>query len=250
MLLVPPYEVVADMPSQEVEIQIQTQNEGIDNNMNISQAGVNFIKSFEGLMLSPYKPVQEERYLTIGYGHYGADVTPNEVITTAQAEQMLKNDLASYVSGVAGLVKKPVNQNQFDALVSFAYNTGVQALGKSTLLKKLNDGDYVGASNEFGKWVHGAGGTVLQGLVNRREAEKELFLKPVPTAMVQVRVISTALNIRKLPNPQAPILKVANKGDVFNVTANINDWHEVLLDNKGTKGYAFGNNGTYLELVK
>lgn len=66
----------------------------------------------------------------------------------------------------------------------------------------------------------------------------------------QVRVIASALNIRKGPGNQYPVLQVAPKGKIFNVTANINDWHEVILDNKGGKGYAFGNNGTYLELIR
>lgn len=75
--------------------------------------------------------------------------------------------------------------------------------------------------------------------------------KPASGGIIgQVRVITDSLNIRKGPGPQNPVIRVAKKGEVFNVTGNLNDWHEVLLDGKGDKGYAFGNNGQYLELVR
>jgi GH24 family phage-related lysozyme (muramidase) len=146
--------------------------------MNISQVGVNLIKSFEGLELQAYKPVPTERYWTIGYGHYGSDVQEHQKITSAQAESMLKEDLKVYSYAVNQNVKVQINQNMFDALVSFSYNVGKEALRTSTLLKKLNAGDVIGASNEFDKWTHSAG-KVLTGLVIRRKAEKTLFLKPV-----------------------------------------------------------------------
>ncbi|MDP4087120.1 MAG: GH25 family lysozyme [Bacillota bacterium] len=75
----------------------------------------------------------------------------------------------------------------------------------------------------------------------------------IPTSnpiCAQVRVIASALNIRQGPGTQYPIVQVAKKGKIFNVTANINDWHEVILDNNGSKGYAYGNKGTYLELIR
>lgn len=144
--------------------------------MNISQVGVNLIKSFEGLVLHAYKPVPTERYWTIGYGHYGSDVREHDKITSQQAEEMLKQDLKVYAYSVSQNVKVKINQNQFDALTSFCYNVGKEGLRTSTLLKKLNAGDFSGASKEFEKWVHG-GGKVLPGLVTRRKAEKALFLK-------------------------------------------------------------------------
>jgi GH24 family phage-related lysozyme (muramidase) len=146
--------------------------------MNLSQVGVNLIKSFEGLKLEAYKPVPTEHYWTIGYGHYGSDVREHQKITSSQAEELLKQDLKVYAYSVSQNVKHVINQNQFDALVSFCYNVGKEALRTSTLLKKLNAGDIIGAGNEFEKWVHG-GGKVLPGLVTRRKAEKTLFLKPV-----------------------------------------------------------------------
>jgi GH24 family phage-related lysozyme (muramidase) len=146
--------------------------------MNISQAGIDLIKKFEGCRLKAYKAVKSEIYYTIGYGHYGSDVKEGQVITQAEANSLLEMDLRKFVLGVNALLKVPVNQNQFDALVSFAFNCGVGALQKSTLLKYINKNDFKSAVNEFEKWVH-AGGKILNGLVNRRAAEKALFLKVV-----------------------------------------------------------------------
>ena len=96
-------------------------------------------------------------------------------ITAAEAELLLTVDLSRFEIGVSKLVKVFLNQNQFDALVCFSFNLGLGSLGGSTLLKKLNLGDYTGASLEFPKWTH-AGGVILPGLVKRRAAEKALFL--------------------------------------------------------------------------
>jgi lysozyme len=147
--------------------------------MKTSQNGVNLIKSFEGLVLHAYKPVSTEKYWTIGYGHYGSDVQEGSAISKEEAEQLLKYDLGKYEYGVSQMVQVPLNVNQFDSLVSFAYNCGLDALRTSTLLKKLNAKDYQGAAKEFDKWVH-AGGKTLAGLVRRRAEEKALFLKPIP----------------------------------------------------------------------
>lgn len=178
---------------------------------NISTNGVKFIKQFEGFVNHAYKPVSDEIYYTIGYGHYGPDVRVGQTITEPQAEQLLANDLQRYVSGVASLVHVSLNQNQFDALVSFAYNVGVGALGKSTLLTKLNAGDYKGAALEFPKWVYGAGGLALQGLVNRRHAEQNLFNTPV----VQPAPVPQPAPVQPTPAPTLPSdlpLQVGSKG--------------------------------------
>lgn len=142
-----------------------------------SSNGIETLKQFEGCVLHSYKPVPTEELYTIGYGHYGSKA--NEIITQEEAEQLLKNDLKIVEFGINNLVKVPINQNQFDALVSFSFNVGFSALRNSTLLKKLNANDFEGASNEFDKWIH-AGNKVLAGLVERRKTEKQLFLKPVP----------------------------------------------------------------------
>ena len=143
--------------------------------MNISQTGINLIKSFEGLRTKAYKAVPTEKYYTIGYGHYGSDVRVNQVISEKEAEKLLRDDVQSFVDGVNKLVKVDVTQNQFDALVSFAYNVGLSALKSSTLLQYLNAGNFQKAADEFLRW-NKSGGKVYTGLVKRREQERALFL--------------------------------------------------------------------------
>ena len=139
--------------------------------MSLSSGGLDLIKSHEGLRTSAYQdPVG---VWTIGYGHTGT-AKPGQKITEAQAEQLLRKDVGWAEDAVRKNVKVPLTQGQFDALVSFTFNLGAGALGRSTLLKKLNAGDYAGAQAEFGKFVH-AGGRVLPGLVRRRGEEAALF---------------------------------------------------------------------------
>ncbi|BEM31262.1 lysozyme (plasmid) [Serratia marcescens] len=135
--------------------------------------GFNLIKEFEGLRLHTYK-CPADRW-TIGYGHT-ANASANDVITEAQAISLLYQDVAESEQAVNQYVHVPLTQNQFDALVSFVFNLGVGDFRTSTLLKKLNAGDYDDAAQEFGRWIH-AGGKALPGLVRRREAERALFLK-------------------------------------------------------------------------
>ena len=148
--------------------------------MQISENGLKFIEHFEGLRLSSYK--DSVGVWTIGYGTTvypdGRRVAKGDSCTIEQANQYIANDVKRFEVGVSDLVKVPLNQNQFDALVSFSYNLGLGALGGSTLLKKLNAKDYVGASNEFTKWIK-AGGKVLDGLTLRRQSEHNLFIQKV-----------------------------------------------------------------------
>ncbi|MNT87817.1 Lysozyme RrrD [compost metagenome] len=88
----------------------------------------------------------------------------------------MQNDLKKFEYAVNSAVNIPLNQNQYDALVSLTYNIGAAAFSKSTLVKKLNTGDILGAADQFDVWVN-AGGKRMQGLVNRRAKEKLLFLK-------------------------------------------------------------------------
>ncbi len=147
--------------------------------MQISEKGLNLIKKFEGLTLKPYLDVVNVP--TIGYGstYYenGMLVTlDDDSISEQRATEILKFTTDKmYGSFVNKAVKVKLNQNQFDALVSFAYNLGNGNLQQSTLLKKVNNNDFIGASLEFEKW-NKAGGKVLSGLTKRRTAEKELFL--------------------------------------------------------------------------
>lgn len=143
--------------------------------MKTSPKGIALIKSAEGLRLKAYPdPGTGGLPWTIGYGST-LGVTRTMVITAEQAEQMLAVDLARFERAVERLVEVPINQGQFDALVSFAYNVGEGNFAKSTLLRKLNAGDNQGAAEQFGRWVNAAG-KVLQGLVKRRAAERALFL--------------------------------------------------------------------------
>ena len=142
-----------------------------------SQKGIDLIKSFEGCRLTAYQ--DSVGVWTIGYGHT-AGVYQGMTITEKEAEDFLRSDLGTSESAVNRLVTYSMNQNQFDALVSFTFNVGSGNFGSSTLLKKLNQGDITGAANEFDKWIQ-AGGQVLEGLVKRRAAEKELFLNGTVT---------------------------------------------------------------------
>eukprot|EP01053_Blabericola_migrator_P010060 Blabericola_migrator_1__10059@NODE_5586_length_725_cov_552_644377_g3631_i0_p1_GENE_NODE_5586_length_725_cov_552_644377_g3631_i0NODE_5586_length_725_cov_552_644377_g3631_i0_p1_ORF_typecomplete_len150_score3_18Phage_lysozyme/PF00959_19/1_1e39_NODE_5586_length_725_cov_552_644377_g3631_i0201650 len=147
--------------------------------MQTSNNGVELIKHFEGCRLTAYPdPATAGAPWSIGYGWTqpvdGKPVRPGMTIEQPTAERLLKTGLQSYENEVSKLVKVPVTQGQFDALVSFNYNLGARALSTSTLLKKLNAGDYEGAAEEFPRW-NKAGGKVMNGLTRRREAELALF---------------------------------------------------------------------------
>jgi lysozyme len=133
------------------------------------------IKSFEGLELEAYLCPSD--VWTIGYGHTKG-VKEGDTVTKEEAEKLLDEDLAFFRNGVKRLVKVDLNENQFGALVSFAYNLGLGSLESSTLLKILNAGDYDGAADQLLRW-NKSKGKVLTGLVRRREAERAVFLTPV-----------------------------------------------------------------------
>lgn len=144
--------------------------------MKTSSKGIDFIKSFETLQLKAYKAVQTEQYYTIGYGHYGPDVIPGTTITETEAERLLAEDLADTERAVSNSTAGwNLKQCQFDALVSFAFNVGVNAFQNSTLLKLVKQGaDETTIRAEFGKWCH-SGGRVLKGLQRRRQAEADMY---------------------------------------------------------------------------
>jgi lysozyme len=147
-----------------------------DSAMTVSAKGLDLIKHFEGFFPKAY--LCPAKVWTIGWGHTGkrhndGTVTKGRVITRAEGERLLAEDLESkYARDVRRLVNVRLSQGEFDALVSFHFNTG--ALGRSTLLRKLNEGNRAGAAQEFGRWTRG-GGRVLPGLVRRRKAERHLF---------------------------------------------------------------------------
>lgn len=148
--------------------------------MKISNNGLDLIKQFEGFSSAPY--LCPAKIPTVGFGstYYedGTKVTLKDKPITEQRATQLLEFVANktFSENINKVVKVPLNQNQFDALVSFAYNIGNKNFNWSTLLKKLNLSDYEGASLEFGRWNQ-ANGKILNGLVSRRQKEKELFLR-------------------------------------------------------------------------
>lgn len=143
-----------------------------------SENCIKLITTFEGLSLVAYKPKGESKdkpYLTIGYGHYGKDVKKGQKITAKKALQLLQKDLQKSIKAVNNKKYCPVfsqlNQNQFDALVSFTFNCGTGSL--QTLCKGRN---VKTIGNKLKLYVK-SGGKTLNGLVRRRKAEQELFFK-------------------------------------------------------------------------
>jgi len=153
----------------------------------INAAGLSLVRDFEGCRLVAYDDLDPDRVLrpgdrlrgtlTIGHGHTGPDVQIGQRITAEQAERLLAEDLGEAERGVAALARVPLAENEFAALVSLAFNIGLGSFGKSTLLRKLNAGDRLGAAAEFRRW-NKAGGRALAGLSRRRAAEAALFLTP------------------------------------------------------------------------
>jgi lysozyme len=140
----------------------------------ISERGLAIIREFEGLRLKAYPdPASGGDPWTIGYGHT-LDVEPGDTCTLEEAEQWLLDDCADAEVAILRHVKVPLSQGQLDALISFVFNLGAGNFAKSTLLRKLNAGDYVGAWQEFGRW-NNAAGKVMPGLTRRRAAEAKLF---------------------------------------------------------------------------
>lgn len=141
------------------------------NTRRISPKGIALIKEFEGCKLTAYRDAVG--VWTIGYGSTGAHVKPGMTITQAEAEKLLLDDLDRFESAVAKYAKV-ATQDQFDALVSFAFNVGPEALRTSTLLRLHNEGQYALAAEQFARW-NKAGGKVMAGLTRRRAAEAALY---------------------------------------------------------------------------
>ncbi|MEM9705641.1 MAG: glycoside hydrolase family protein [Pseudomonadota bacterium] len=153
--------------------------------MKTSQTGVDLIKRFEGLELEAYEDIAG--ILTIGYGHTGPDVKPGMRISEQEAENILRRDLQRFERGVTSNTSVDINQNEFDALVSFSFNVGVGAYQRSTARKRLNRGDRIGAAEALTWWNKATVDGVLRpvtGLTRRRAAERALFLTPVEPASV------------------------------------------------------------------
>ena len=193
--------------------------------MQTSQNGIDLIKRFEGCRLTAYKPVAAEQYYTIGYGHYGADVKKGQTITQAQAEELLKTDLVRYENYVKQYVKFGMNQNQFDALVSFCYNCGAGSL--QTLVKNRQPATVAEKMLLYNK---GAGGVVLAGLAKRRQAERQLFLTPVQKQEVDDEMVESSkiivdgkeITVSRILKDGTNYIKIRDVGDVFGYTVSAN----------------------------
>jgi lysozyme len=212
--------------------------------MKLSQAGIDFIKSFEGYhrrlpngdcvaYLCPANVV------TIGYG-CTEGIKRGMVWTHAQALQALENELSKFEAAVNRLVTVDVNQNEFDALVSFAYNCGEGALARSSILKQLNAGNREAAARGFALWNRG-GGRVLPGLVRRRRDEAAMFLRPVE------KPLEPDMPQAVDPPPAKPegsrILAAASSGETVAVGAGLGGIGLSFAD-------ALGYGGQILPLVK
>lgn len=172
--------------------------------MKISESGIELLKRFEGLELEAYQDIAG--IWTIGYGHTGADVQPGMKISERDAEELLRRDLKPREQAVASATKVALNQNEFDALVSFVYNVGAAAFRSSTALKRLNKGDRVGAADALTWWNKATVGGVLRevlGLTRRRAAERALFLTPTEIANVRDPELLDE-NTRATPIEDAP----------------------------------------------
>lgn len=191
----------------------------------ISNEGLNLIKRFEGCRLTAYKPVASEKYYTIGWGHYGPDVRPGQTITQKQADNLLRQDIGQY-EGYVNLLDMTFTQNQFDALVSFCYNCGPGNL--HTLTKNRTHAQIADALLNYNK----GGGVVLNGLVKRRVAERELFLKPDKETNCEgseglYKVTASALNVRSGLGTNYRIIRVLKKNDVVEVNTICHGWGQL-----------------------
>ena len=159
--------------------------------MNTGETGLNLIKAYEGLRLSA-RPEEAapgddrgQASWTVGYGHRAARA--GQSVTEAEATRLLHGDVAPIEAVIRNTVRAPLNQNEHDALVSLVFNIGEKNFRRSTVLKRLNDGDKIGAAEAFERWTRARvdGKLVrLDGLVRRRAAEKSLFLMPTDAELV------------------------------------------------------------------
>lgn len=176
--------------------------------MKISQKGLDLIKSFEGLRLEPY--YCSSQVLTIGYGSTGPHVKEGMKITKEEAEDLLRKDVSRFETGVDKLINIDLKQEQFDALVSFAFNCGVGALEESTLRRRLNAGEDPNtvAQEELKRWTNGG----LAGLVRRRKAETDLFCSSgsMTSKLIDIRSSQqTWFKKEPIPSSELPNEKLA-----------------------------------------
>ncbi len=141
-------------------------------NFRYSETGLALTKRYEGLRLRSYQ--DQGGVWTIGYGHTGKDVRPEQDITALEAEALLRVDLRNAIDCVNRAIKAPLEQNRFDALVDFCYNAGMGNFARSSLLVKVNSQDWQGAADQFCLWIN-VNGQPNRGLQRRRAAERAMF---------------------------------------------------------------------------
>jgi lysozyme len=157
--------------------------------MRVNAETLEHLKRWEGLRLEAYRDVGGVP--TVGWGHTGLDVVVGKKISKGEAEALLRLDLKRAEDAVSSLVKVDLTDNQFGALVSFVFNVGVGAFRKSTLLKKLNAGDYAAVPAELMRW-NKVGTKQVEGLTNRRAGEVALWNKDPGKSLLKSRTIAGA----------------------------------------------------------
>lgn len=172
------------------------------------------IKKWEGLRLEAYLPTKDDVW-TIGWGHT-LNVKQGMKITKEQAEEFFLKDIAWAEKAVNDSTKVVISQNMFDALVSLVFNIGATAFKKSTLLKKLNKGDYEGAADQFLVW-NKQKGKVLNGLVKRRSEERDYFLK---TISIQGPA-SASVDVPDKTNPLKDIPSLVGAGGILTALGSL-----------------------------
>lgn len=203
--------------------------------MTVNRASLELIKEFEGWRSKAYRDAVG--VLTIGYGHTSMAGAPNVVpgmtISQEEGERILQQDLRKYAKAVRDVVKVPLNDNQFGALVSWCYNVGPGNVAKSTLVKKLNRGEYAAVPGELMKW-NKAGGKALAGLTRRRTAEGVLFRAPDTALAPQKQPVEA---VKPIPAPvEAPKVQTPPVAPPVPVPAAPEHWLIRLLKAIFTKG--------------
>ena len=161
--------------------------------MKLTEEGIEAIKRHEGLRLVAYPDPgsRDGTPWTIGYGHTSAAGSPavkrGMKITKAEADKIFKRDINKFANGVRKYIKRPLNDNQFSAFVSFAYNVGLGGFARSSALRAANAGNFDVVPSKLALWNKNDG-KVMRGLVNRRAAEGELFMRPVDGAVDEPEV--------------------------------------------------------------
>lgn len=177
--------------------------------MRINDAGLDIIKRFEGMRFVAYQ--DSKGIWTIGYGHTKG-VQKGDVVTQAEADAFLKDDLSEVEFAIEDDVITDLNPNQFSALVCLVFNIGTEAFKNSNLLVHLNRSDFDDAADQFQRWNH-IDGTQSPGLTRRRQAEEELFRRPIK-ALVQSRTIQAGT--------------VAGAGSIATVVQQLSDTKDTL----------------------